>query len=213
MSAAASVSTTPEKLLVFLGVAAHRMLTFVRRKTHLLVTSAVIGFLVPASCGAITICVDTEIDDDNIIASYGGSRYLLKKWSLKFSPLVFEGKCFAGKATSFGVEMYVPNKGKIKWDVVQALGASEGRKIAGNDAACVDDMLRENIDSGRMLLLSSGTLMKVLPGDNIDSMLWLPISSLLVCGPDSIQAGGKSYQVYKIINTDDGESVSALRMK
>jgi hypothetical protein len=78
-------------------------------------------------------------------------------------------------------------------------------------AECIEDSLRKNIDSGRHLLTNSGDLYDVLAGDNIDAMLWLPTSSLTICGPRRLSYKGKTFQLYKIINTDDGESVDAFR--
>ena len=56
----------------------------------------------------------------------------------------------------------------------------------------------------------SGRLFETLAGDSIDAMLWLPVSSLLVCGPNSFTYQGKNYDIYKIVNTDDGEKVDAF---
>ena len=77
---------------------------------------------------------------------------------------------------------------------------------------CSSDFLAENADSGSTLITSSGNIYNVLAGDNITSMLWLPMSSLQVCGPNTLNHNGKTYELYKIINTDDGDSVGALRI-
>jgi len=79
-------------------------------------------------------------------------------------------------------------------------------------STCVDATLKNNIDRGRQLLTASGELYDVLAGDNFDAMLWLPLTSLQVCGPRNITYQGKTYQLYKVINTDDGESVDAFRL-
>lgn len=79
-------------------------------------------------------------------------------------------------------------------------------------STCVDATLKNNIDRGRQLLTTSGELYDVLAGDNFDAMLWLPLTSLQVCGPRNITYQGKTYQLYKVINTDDGESVDAFRL-
>ena len=78
-------------------------------------------------------------------------------------------------------------------------------------AECIEDSLSKNIDSGKHLLTNSGDLYDVLLGDNFDAMLWLPTSSLTICGPRHLAYKGKTFQLYKIINTDDGESVDAFR--
>ena len=41
-------------------------------------------------------------------------------------------------------------------------------------------------------------------------MLWLPASSLTICGPRSFSYKGENYSIYQIINTDDGEKVDAF---
>ena len=87
-----------------------------------------------------------------------------------------------------------------------------GANISAVGAECSDATLKNNIDSGRQLLTTSGELYDVLAGDNFDSMLWLPMSSLQVCGPRNLTYKGKTYQLYKVINTDDGESVEAFRL-
>ena len=58
-----------------------------------------------------------------------------------------------------------------------------------------------------------GNIFKVLPGDNIDSMLWLPITDLKICGPNVIIHKGKNYQLFDIINKDDNEKVTAFKIK
>lgn len=79
-------------------------------------------------------------------------------------------------------------------------------------ASCYETSLSENIDSGEMLRTLEGDLFDTLPGDNITAMLWLPISSLLICGPTSFPYQGKTYYLYEITNLDDREKVTALKM-
>jgi len=74
---------------------------------------------------------------------------------------------------------------------------------------CVEDSLSAN-NNGEFLTTLSGRLFETLAGDSIDAMLWLPVSSLLICGPNSFTYKGKNYDIYKIINTDDGETVDAF---
>ncbi|MDC0093942.1 hypothetical protein OAI86_06415 [Alphaproteobacteria bacterium] len=80
-------------------------------------------------------------------------------------------------------------------------------------ASCYEDTLMENKDSGQLLKTMMGSLFKVLPGDNIDSMLWLPITDLRICGPNLISHQGKNYQLFDIINKDDNEKVTAFKIK
>ena len=83
-----------------------------------------------------------------------------------------------------------------------------GSSIA-QTAVCTDDSLRKN-DSGKFLMTYSGKLFETLAGDNLNAMLWLPLSSLTICGPRVVLYKGKQYQHFKIINNDDGEMVDAL---
>lgn len=53
---------------------------------------------------------------------------------------------------------------------------------------------------GEIVILEDGSVWLVDPIDQIDTMLWLPISDIVAC-----------YD--KLINTDDGETVSARRIR
>ena len=81
------------------------------------------------------------------------------------------------------------------------------------NASCYQDTLMENKDSGQILKTMMGNVFNVLAVDNIDSMLWLPITDLRICGPNAISHKGKTYQLYDIINKDDNEKVSAFKLK
>jgi hypothetical protein len=91
--------------------------------------------------------------------------------------------------------------------VVVLLGSS-GESFAQR-INCTEDSLSTN-NNGEFLMTLSGKLFETLAGDSIDAMLWLPTSSLTVCGPTSFTYKGKNYAIYKIINTDDGEKVDAF---
>lgn len=56
------------------------------------------------------------------------------------------------------------------------------------------------MDDGGIIKLEDGSLWEVDSIDRIDSMLWLPISNIVVCP-------------YKLINTDDDETVGARRIR
>ena len=79
-------------------------------------------------------------------------------------------------------------------------------------AACVEDYLSKNQNSGRILVTAGGFIFEPLAGDNITAMLWLPMDDLLVCGPQLFPYGGKTYEIYKVTNIDDKESVSAMKI-
>ena len=77
---------------------------------------------------------------------------------------------------------------------------------------CTDDTLRNVSDMGRILVTMIGIVYQVVPGDNIDSMLWLPGESLTVCD-DPMKYRGHTVMVYRVIDTDDGTSVLAERLR
>ena len=74
---------------------------------------------------------------------------------------------------------------------------------------CTEDSLSKN-SNGEYLMTLSGSLFQTLAGDSIDAMLWLPTSSLTICGPKNFSYKGKKYTFYQITNTDDGEEVDAF---
>lgn len=61
----------------------------------------------------------------------------------------------------------------------------------------------KNIDTGKFIKLEDGSLWEISPIDKINSMLWLPISNIMV-----IESKNPLYP-YLLINTDDGEKVEA----
>lgn len=74
----------------------------------------------------MNVLIAKEIDDDNIIVlTENGEKLLLKKWSIKFSPLVFEGKVFPADVSSMWVKMFIEGKGEIKWSIEKHLGMVE----------------------------------------------------------------------------------------
>ncbi|MDX9834326.1 MAG: hypothetical protein RBT36_03830 [Desulfobulbus sp.] len=71
----------------------------------------------------------------------------------------------------------------------------------GSALACEDGHWIESVTSdGRIVILEDGSVWEVDPIDRIDSMLWLPVSEIVACDD-------------KLINTDDGETVDALRIR
>ena len=74
---------------------------------------------------------------------------------------------------------------------------------------CREHILSKNTE-GEMLQTLSGDIFEALPGDSITAYLWLPMSELLVCGPNFFDYKGKKYEIYEITNIDDDEKISAL---
>ena len=56
------------------------------------------------------------------------------------------------------------------------------------------------MDDGKLIKLEDGSLWRVDDTDTIDSALWLPVTDVVVCDD-------------KIINTDDDESVHAIKIR
>lgn len=56
------------------------------------------------------------------------------------------------------------------------------------------------MDSGRLVQLEDGSLWEIDPVDRIDTMLWLPVTDIVVCDD-------------KLINTEDKETADARRLR
>jgi len=91
--------------------------------------------------------------------------------------------------------------------VVSALGPM--RAVA---VECSEDVFSDKTDSGEILTMMSGHVYQVLPGDEIDSALWLPPADVLICAK-SLVVQGRSVSYYEIINKDEGETVGAQMLK
>lgn len=98
-----------------------------------LVQFVVVGILLSvigvAHAEIMNVLVAKEIDDDHIIAvTAKGDQLLLEKWTMKLSPLLFEGKIFPADVTPLWVKMYIEGKGEIKWSIEKHLGTVELKK-------------------------------------------------------------------------------------
>jgi hypothetical protein len=82
----------------------------------------------------------------------------------------------------------------------------------GYSANCKDDTLWKVSRDGEILIMLSGEVYEVLPGDEIDSQLWLPPSEVIIC-EKSLKVKGKLWKYYEIINLDENEKVGALKIK
>jgi hypothetical protein len=103
----------------------------------------------------------------------------------------------------------------MKPALIFALALSLGFSILSPCLArdCDEDTLSEKSESGEILMMMSGAVFEVLPGDQIDSALWLPPEDVLICS-SVVTMRGKQYVVYDIINTDEhGEKVGATRLR
>jgi hypothetical protein len=67
--------------------------------------------------------------------------------------------------------------------------------------ACEDGHWVQSVTGdGDIVVLEDGSVWQIQGGDQIDTALWLPTSSIVACP-------------YKLINTDDGESADAMRIR
>ncbi len=83
----------------------------------------------------------------------------------------------------------------------------------GRTQSCLNDTITKVASSGKILMMQSGAVYEVLPGDEIGSMLWLPVSDVLVCAR-SIQSRGRGLPYYEIVKLDErGEKVGATRLR
>jgi len=77
----------------------------------------------------MNVLVAKEIDDDHIIVvTEKGDQLLLEKWTMKLSPLLFEGKVFPADVSPIWVKMFIEGKGEIKWSIEKNLGTAELEK-------------------------------------------------------------------------------------
>ena len=71
------------------------------------------------------------------------------------------------------------------------------RRISGCESG---HWIQEVLSGGEIIILEDGSVWRVDSLDTIDSALWLPISDIIACDD-------------KLINTDDNESVDAIRIR
>lgn len=76
--------------------------------------------------------------------------------------------------------------------------------------SCDEDDLKSKSEDGSYLIMLSGAVYKVLPGDEIDSSLWLPPEEVVICSR-VVPYQGRNYVIYDIINKDENEKVAAMR--
>lgn len=78
--------------------------------------------------------------------------------------------------------------------------------------SCDNDTIEKKTDDGEYLFMSSGSVYRVMPGDESDSALWLPSDDVLICAR-LVTVQGRRVQYFEIINPDEGEKIGALQVK
>jgi len=87
----------------------------------------------------------------------------------------------------------VPQKGR-------AAALPARARSSGTSSCETGHWIDSVLDDGQIIKLEDGSIWQVDPVDAIDSALWLPVTDVIVCND-------------KIINVDDNESVSAMRIR
>ena len=106
-------------------------------------------------------------------------------------------------------------KGTLDLMILKTLSwaPTHGYGIARWIEQCTDDTLQSKSDDGDVLIMLSGAIYKVMPGDEADAALWLAPADVLVCNT-TVSRQGRTFVFYEIINTDDGgEKVEAERLR
>jgi hypothetical protein len=110
------------------------------------------------------ICVQKEINDDNIMVEMRGGTYLLKKWSLRFSPLSFESKCFNAEISPMFVNILFEDRDPIKWTIEQKISDTNNQR--NSERSGRTDCYQSNIvrpspflgNGGELIQLSDGSI-------------------------------------------------------
>ncbi len=118
------------------------------------------------------VLVAKEIDDDHIvIVTAKGDQLLLEKWTLKFSPLSFEGKIFLADVSPMWVKIYIEGKEEIKWSIEKHLGTVDLKKpsksnkptSAGYPGVGSGHWIQSVSGGGKIIALEDGSLWEVSP--------------------------------------------------
>jgi hypothetical protein len=110
------------------------------------------------------VCIQKEIDDDNVIAEIRGGAFMLKKWSLRFSPMAFEGKCFNAEISTMYVNILFEDRDPIKWTVEQKISDTKSQRNSGSSGRT--DCYKTTIvrpspflgNGGELIQLSDGSI-------------------------------------------------------
>lgn len=87
-------------------------------------------------------------------------------------------------------------KKRLLFYVLAILASTSTAALACDDGHWVQSVSGD----GTIVILEDGSVWQVDPVDAIDSMLWLPTTEIVACDD-------------KLINTDDGEKVDAIRIR
>ncbi len=152
------------------------------------------------------------MDDNAIVVRKNGEAYQIEKGVGCLSLWRFEGKAILvtspGLFLGVGSELILPDvdqKCRI-WNSsslgnIEEFGTPNRKKTRQPANVCEDGHWIQSIaGNGEIIKLEDGSIWQVDIIDRVTTSIWLPISNITICG---------SY----LINTDDGEKVSATRIK
>jgi len=166
----------------------------------------------PAHAASEWVYLYKAMDDNAIVVRKNGDAYQIEKGVGCLSLWRFEGKAVLvtspGLFLGVGSELILPDadqKCRI-WDS-SSLGSIEGltapsqSQPSQQSSGCEDGHWIQSIaGNGEIIKLEDGSIWQVDGVDTVTSSIWLPVSNITICGP-------------YLINTDDGEKVSATRLK
>jgi len=174
---------------------------------QMLIVSLAIG-------GAEYVYVQKTTDDQAIVVRRNGDAYLIEKGIGCLSLWRYEGKMvlinFPGIFLGVGSELLIPDLnqrcriwnseylGTVRTPSPPSLPVP---KRPSPKTGCTDrHWIQSKSDDGSIIILEDGTVWQVDIIDRIDSMLWLPIEDVIICGST-------------MINLSNGEKVGVIRLK
>ena len=178
----------------------------------LIIATILILFAIDVYAASEWVYVYKAMDDKAIVVRKNGEAYQIEKGVGCLSLWRYKGKSVLvtspGLFLGVGSELILPDvdqKCRI-WDSsslgsIEGFGTKSERSSKQQKNPCEDGHWIQSIaGNGEIIKLEDGSIWKVDSIDTVTSNIWLPISNITVCG---------SY----LINTDDGEKVSATRIK
>lgn len=169
-------------------------------------------WILQVNAGAEYVYVQKTIDDQAIIVRQNGDAYLIEKGVGCLSLWRYEGKIVLinspGVFLGIGSELLIPDLGqKCRiWnsEYLDSTGTPSppgAPKRPIPKTGCTDKhWIQSKSDDGSIIILEDGTVWQVDMVDRVDSMLWLSIEDVIICGRT-------------MINLSNGEKAGVVRLK
>lgn len=171
-------------------------------------------WILQANAGTEYVYVQKTIDDQAIIVRRNGDAYLIEKGVGCLSLWRCEGKIVLigspGIFLGVGSQLLIPDLGQKRriWnsEYLGSAGTSSpppsgAPKRPPPKTDCTDKhWIQSKSDDGSIVILEDGTVWQVDIVNRVDSMLWLPIQDVIICGG-------------AMINLSNGEKVAVIRLK